>query len=97
MSEPRDIIWLPAYRPTPVQIIQQVADRRRVTMTDIRGPSRVPAVAHARQEAMWELRQRTRMSMPRIGHFFDRHHTTVLWALSAHEARMAAEREGAAA
>lgn len=93
----RDIIWLPIVRPTPRQIMRRVAQLRGITVDDIIGESRKRPIAHARQETMWELRQRTRLSLPHIGLMLGgRDHTTVLHGVRAHEARMA-ERQGEAA
>jgi chromosomal replication initiation ATPase DnaA len=44
-------------------------------------------VAHARYEAMWEMRQAGR-SYPQIGEFFGRDHTTVLHGVRVHERRL---------
>lgn len=91
----RDLIWLPAYRPTPLQIIEQVARRNDLSSKDLRSDSRRRKVAYARQEAMWELRQRTTLSLPRIGYFFGRHHATVIYGLRKFEERLAALQEAA--
>ena len=90
----RDIIWLPKGRVSAKQIIHHVAERRGLTVAQMLSPDRTERIAHARQEAMWEIRQRTPMSLADIGRRMGgRHHTTVLHAVRTHERRM---REGEA-
>lgn len=92
----RDIIWLPASKPTAKQIIAHVAQRRGLTVEDLTGPGKVKRVAHARHEAMWEIRQRTTLSFPQIASRLNRKdHTTALHGVRAHEARLLAK-QGAA-
>lgn len=91
MSEPRrDIIWLKSPRVTAAEIIADVAQRRGFTVDDLKGASKTQAVSHARQEAMWEIRQRTGQSYPQISARFNRKdHTTSWHGVRAHERRMA--------
>lgn len=68
----------------------EVAVRHGLTLADLQGPGRGKAVAHPRQEAMWVLKQQGRWSLPQIGQFLGgRDHTTVLYGIRRHEARMA--------
>lgn len=93
----RDIIWLPQQRPSPRQIIAEVAQRRGLTLEDLMGPSRLKRITRVRQEAMWELRQRTKLSFPQIARRLGRtNHTTALHAFRRHEERLA-EAQGRAA
>lgn len=74
-------------------IAQQVANQYGIPLEELRGPGRSRRVAWPRQEAMWLMRQvmrngYPRFSMPQIGTFFDRDHTTVVHAVRAVEKRM---------
>lgn len=70
-------------------IIADVARKRHLTADDLYGDSRSRPIAHARQEAFWALHRGLRLSLPTIGRMFNRHHTTVLAGVRAHEKRMA--------
>lgn len=97
MIPARDVIWLPGRTVTGREIIAQVAQRRDVTVADITGPSRKRHIAYARQEAMWEMRQRTKLSYPQIAHICGRtNHTTAIHAVKAVEKRLAEAQERAA-
>lgn len=92
----RDIIWLPGSPKTAKQIIAHVAERRGMSVKEMLSQTRRRPVARARQEAMWELRQRTRLSLPAIAERLKlKDHTTVLHGVRAHEARLAAMQEAA--
>lgn len=69
-------------------IIAEVAEKHGVTVKQLLGHRTDRAVAWPRQEAMWELRQRTSMSYPQIGRKFGRDHSTAIWACRQHEKRM---------
>lgn len=93
MSE-RDFIFVGA-RPLPNDIIREVAQRHGLTFDDLLSQSRVRPLAHARQEAMWELRQRTRLSYPQIARRLNRtDHTTALQGARRHAQRMAEAKQG---
>lgn len=75
-------------KPGPSRIIAMVAERRGLTVDDLLGPSRLRPVAYARHEAMWELRQRTKLSLPDIARRLGRKdHTTALHGVRAYEKR----------
>ena len=57
-----------------------------VTVDILRGPSRLKNDCHARQDAWLEIYHEG-YSMPRIGRFFNRDHTTVLHGIKAAKAR----------
>jgi chromosomal replication initiator protein len=59
------------------RIAEKVAERFRVPVKALRGPSRVKNVAWARQVAMSVARS-TGFSFPQIGAFFGRDHSTVM-------------------
>ena len=58
---------------------------------DLLGPSRLRRVMVPRQVAMYVAREVAKLSLPRIGAFFGRDHTTVLYSLRKVEGDMAAD------
>lgn len=82
------VIRLPSEK--SADILAQVAQKHRLKVEDLTGPSRLRKIILARQEAMWELRQRTRLSSPQIAAKLGRKdHTTALHGVRRHEARIA--------
>lgn len=70
--------------------IEAIAIRHGCTLSDVLGKSRIYTLA--RQEAMYALREKWKLSRPRIGQIMGgRHHTTVLHGCRRHEARLAGE------
>ena len=70
--------------PTMKAIAQEVAEAHGLSLADLQGPRTFPAVAAARHEAMWRIRQvlredgTPRYSFTKIGTFFGkRDHSTV--------------------
>ncbi|MBO3661947.1 chromosomal replication initiator protein DnaA [Microbacterium stercoris] len=62
-------------------IITATAAYFKLTVDDLYGSSRSQAVAQARQIAMYLCRERTNLSLPKIGQLFGgRDHTTVMYA-----------------
>lgn len=80
------------------EIAEAVAVKRGLTLEDLLGPSRRSKVCEVRQEAMWHMRERRwasgehRWSLPQIGAYFGRDHSTVLWGIHRHQARIEAAR-----
>lgn len=73
---------------TMKDIVREVAERHGLQPDDITGPSRVRSIAWPRQEAMWEARQRTKMSYPAIGRRLGgRDHATVIYGVREYEKR----------
>lgn len=65
----------------PIAIINATADYYKISVDDIFGSGRQQAVALARQIAMHICREKTDLSLPKIGHIFgNRDHTTVMYA-----------------
>jgi hypothetical protein len=64
-----------------------------VPIADILGRNRRPPIAAARHEAVWRVRLATGWSLPRLGRFFKRDHTTVLHSLRKMEKRSARDPE----
>ena len=71
------------------RIKRETAEKHGVTVAKIDGPRRSEKIVHARQEAMWRAKNETNLSFPSLGKLFDRDHTTVMWGIRQHEARMA--------
>jgi chromosomal replication initiator protein len=64
-----------------------------VPIADILGPNRRPPIATARHEAVWRVRLATGWSLPRLGRFFKRDHTTVLHSIRKMNKRSARDPE----
>lgn len=65
----------------PTDIIAATAQYFRLSVDDLYGSSRSQSVATARQIAMYLCRERTNLSLPKIGQLFgNRDHTTVMYA-----------------
>lgn len=75
------------------EIAREVCDIHGITMGEILGPSRVWCIAHPRQKAMAIAYATGRFSLPMLGRFFNRDHTTVLHAVRVHARRLAATPE----
>ncbi len=66
---------------SPTDIIAATAAYFKLSVDDLYGSSRSQAVATARQIAMYLCRERTSLSLPKIGQLFgNRDHTTVMYA-----------------
>jgi len=70
-------------------IALKVATKYQVNAKDLSGPSRLPALVVARHEAFFRCRSEiTRngepVSLPEIGRFFRRDHTTVIYGIRKH-------------
>ena len=79
---------LPQQKARPIPAISDIKDivamARKVSVSDLTGPSRLRPIAHARQEAMALARELRRDSLPMIGREFGgRDHTTVMHGLRA--------------
>ena len=74
-------------KPKPAEIIQAVAVKHGLKPDDLTGTDRSTIYVRARQEAVWSVRQATKLSTPQIGKLFgDRDHTTVLYYINSHQA-----------
>lgn len=83
---------LPEPRPFPDRIVAEVAERHGLTRKELCSADRHRPIAHARQEAMWELRRRTKLSLTQIAHRVGvKDHTSVLHGIRVHQARMCGE------
>ena len=80
LANPKDII---------ARIKRECAGKHGVTVAEIDGPRRAAKIIRARHEAMWRARNETGLSFPSLGKLFYRDHTSVMWGIRQHEARMA--------
>jgi chromosomal replication initiator protein len=81
---------LPADGSPLERIAERVAERYRVSVKVLRGPSRLKNVAWARQVAMSVARS-AGFSFPQIGEFFGRDHSTVMHSCAKVAERAAAD------
>ena len=83
VMEPPLSLWrtFPPRPPTMRALAQEVAERHGLTLAAMRGAGPRRSVAWPRQEAMALMHATGAYSMPQIGRFFGRDHTTVLWAI----------------
>jgi hypothetical protein len=81
------------YQTPAREALQAVSTRTCVPIADILGRNRRPPIAAARHEAVWRVRQATGWSLPRLGRFFKRDHTTVLHSLRKMEKHSARDPE----
>ena len=66
----------------PMEIVRAVSEYFKLTQEEIFGKSRSQGVVVARQIAMYLCREKTTMSLPKIGALFGgRDHTTVMYAI----------------
>ncbi len=63
---------------TADKIIGKVAQKYEVSIEDLKGSKRTKNIAHARHIAVYLLRELTDMSLPQLGKYFGRDHTTIL-------------------
>jgi chromosomal replication initiator protein len=70
------------------QIAREVAAKHGVPMVDLKSARRDRPTVLARQEAIYRMRTETLRSLPEIGRFFNRDHTTALHAVRVHSKRL---------
>ncbi len=74
-------------RETMSSILDAVSLRYGVSIADLKGPARYRTIAWPRQEAMWRMVETGRVSLPQIGAFLNRDHTTILHGWRQHGKR----------
>lgn len=75
------------------RIIQEVALKHGVSIADIKGPRRHALIVKARQEFFYRARHETAQSYPQISRFCgNRDHTSAMWSVRQHEARLRGEK-----
>jgi chromosomal replication initiator protein len=66
----------------PMEIVRAVSSYFKLTQEELFGKSRSQAIVEGRQIAMYLCREKTSMSLPKIGALFGgRDHTTVMYAI----------------
>jgi chromosomal replication initiator protein len=80
--------WSPGL--TMAQITEAFAEEHRVSVRELKSDCKRWYISRPRQALMHRLYATGRWSLPQIGRFFGRDHTTVLHGIRAHEARQAA-------
>lgn len=65
-------------RQTMRNIVREVAATHGITVAEMLSPRRFTKLVLARQEAWWRCKKETTQSLPQIGAFFHRDHTTIL-------------------
>ena len=92
MTDPIKYMQLPS---EVRHIIHRVAKDEEVRVTDIMSPKKGPhRISDARHKAMAEIRSipndngKPKFSLPEIGDFMGRHHTSCLYAIRKEVARM---------
>ena len=81
------------YQTPAREALRAVSTRTCVPIADILGRNRRPPIAAARHEAVWRVRLATGWSLPRLGRFFKRDHTTVLHSIREMSKRSARDPE----
>lgn len=76
---------------TPADVISIVSRIHKISEQELRGRKRQARIVAARHAAMVYMRQYCGISLANIGEIFARDHTTVMHALGAHRARVAAD------
>ena len=61
-------------------IVNEVASYYNISAKDIKGSRQNEKIAQARQVAIYLCRELTKQSLPAIGDFFDKKHTTILYS-----------------
>ena len=70
-----------------LRIVRAVCRTHRVTIDEVRGPSRSHRIKAVRHEIMYRLKASMGLSLGRIGQIVNRDHTTVLHGIAAHAIR----------
>lgn len=73
-----------------LELLDEICRHRAVTRDELCGRTRTKAVACARHELWWRLRQDPEVcfSFEEIGRLFHRHHPTVMHGVRAHQRRL---------
>lgn len=69
-------------------IAAEVCEQRHISRVDFFSKRRFRAYAHARQEFCYRARYETTASLPEIANLLDWDHTSVIYAVRKHEARI---------
>ena len=84
----RLVLDRPNTRPTLTNILNQVCEEYGVTKLDLKSARRSRELVVPRQKAMWRMKHETECSLPAIGRFFHRDHTTILYGVLRHQSKI---------
>ena len=75
----------PCAGPDVLRVIDRIAREHDVRPAELLGRSRLKHIALARHHAMAVIRWSSTMSLPAIGHLFERDHTTVMSGIAKYD------------
>jgi len=78
----------PSPRAIAEKIVRDVCAARRMSVEQALSVRREAAYIDARAEIAWSLREQCHWSYPKIGQFLGRDHSTVIWAVKKHQAKL---------
>ena len=70
------------------KVLAEVSAKYGVREADVISDRRFPSLTAPRHEMMWRMRHETTWSMPKIGAFMRRDHTTILHGVRKHQERL---------
>ena len=71
-------------KPMVIDVLREIAFKYQVSPDDVRGRSRMKEFVAPRQEFCWVMNKKHGWSLPQIGRFLGRDHTTVLHGVRTH-------------
>lgn len=72
------------------KLAESIAIKHGISFSEMISSRRAPHLVRARQEAMWHLREHTKLSYPQIAYILGkRDHTTIIHGIKRHAERMA--------
>ena len=72
----------------------EICQKHKVTLAELRSRRRDRPLAWARQEFWWRCKKETPASLPEMGRYLERDHTTAMHGIKAHAERMKKEGKG---
>lgn len=86
-------VWEPILtaRDIAKAVVAEVCDKHNVAVNDVMSLRRSKSIVAARHEVCWRLREETNWSMPQIGRFMGRDHTSVLYGCRCYDAFLRGE------
>lgn len=87
-------VWEPVLTARDIAraVVAEVCAKHSVLVNGVMSMRRSAPIVAARQEICWRLRNETTWSLPQIGRFLGRDHTSVLHSCRAYEATLRGER-----
>lgn len=76
------------------RVVKEVSEKRGVSIDDMMSIRRNINIVLARYEVFWRLRHETRWSMPQIGRFMHKDHTTILNGLRVYAKHLKGQDNG---